>query len=222
MAYEDITKAAISAVAVIKRLTLLQILKVALTGLLVIGGWVLWENRQPIYDGLRTNDGVRTMITTPVKDSVKSSISSLLSKQSIIMGVSLVAVNFSTNTRGIVYFDSTNPQFTSAMDSYQQNMLVDPPFFIVGNERNNNRNMALINGDFECYSVADLSTFTPSPNITMYTTYVCSISIPPYPGYFSGYMNVFLSRDPTPADLMEIRSAAKRLSVDVYDIEFSE
>lgn len=205
-----------------KQLTFPQIFKVAVVTLLIISGYVIWENRQPLYEGIRANSTVRTMLHRPVSPNTISTIRALLEKPSSIIAVELVAVDFNTNTYAPVLFDTTSPQLSSIVSTHELNKISPQPFFVVGNEPNNTRNVGLINGDFLCYTYDELIKFTRFPSITPYANYVCSISVPPYPGYFSGYINVYVTHTPSSIEISDIRSAVRKLSIEIYDNEFGK
>ncbi len=46
---------------------------------------------------------------------------------------------------------------------------------------------------------------------------VCSISIPPFYGRFSGYLNIYLTKKPSPDELTLIRQVARDLSLRIYE-----
>lgn len=189
---------------------------------LCITMYTLFENRQTIYDGIIASTGSqRTMIHAPITELTKRSIQDLLDKPSNIIAVQFVSVDFKTNTRNTEYFRSNSVVFQKAMDDYANTKLAPTPFF-TDDIRNNERNTHLMNGDFVCNKVSDIKVFQKFGDISRFADTVCSVSIPPYPGYFSGYITFYVKGSPDAFEQAEIRAAARKLSIATYDADVAK
>lgn len=193
--------------------------KTVVIAMLFIAGYSVWENRQPIYKGIISYNAQRLMVQAPLSDATLKAVDELISKPSKIVAVQLVSVDFRTNSRQTELFKSIIPAMQKVIDDYAANKIGNTPFF-TDDVKNNARNTSLINGEFSCFRVDELAIFQRVPTLGGFATTVCSISIPPYPGFFSGYVNVYLSDFPDTGEMVDIRAAIRKLSLVTFDSEF--
>jgi hypothetical protein len=102
------------------------------------------------------------------------------------------------------------------MDDYVFTKFAPTPFF-TSNVANNERNTLLMNGEFVCVKLTDIDVFQKLGDIKKFADTACSVSIPPYPGYFSGYITFYVKGTPDSTEQADIRAAARKLSIATYD-----
>lgn len=208
----------------LKTLSWQKILQVIIFIIIVIGGWTFWENRSVIYNSWKI--GARVEVDKPpiieISQITKSYIDTAITRSNdLIVGIQIVSVNFKKNTRMSIYLASSDQELRTGYDRYNQNRVVDVPLF-TDSEINNQRVINLINGDFVCYDYKD----TPAAKLYVLNpkniASVCSISIPPYYGRFTGYMNLYLTRKPVAEDLIVVRQFARDLSLRVFEVDIDK
>ncbi len=208
----------------VKVLSWQKLVQATLFLLLLILAWGFWENRVTVYNSLRV--GARVESDEPLiinlSNGTKSYIDTTLSKsKDLIGGIQIVNVNFKKNSRGSAAFFYNDSVLKSAVEQYQATRIADSPLF-TDNEVNNQRLINLINGDFVCYDFKDTPGSKLYPAAGKDIPSVCSISIPPYYGRFSGYMNLYLLRKPLPDDLIFIKQIARDISLRLYESDIDK
>lgn len=222
MAYQPASNAVVQFIEAAKKLTLSQIFKTTLVATLCVLMWLLWENRQPIYEGIRTNATVENMLSPILKERTRTAVQNLVNKPSLIVGIQLISVDFRTNTRNPVLFVSNIPEMQRLMDNDVADSLAPTSFFSENDVENNTRSIRIINGEFVCSPITQTHPIHAYTKLTNYATHKCSVSIPPYPGFFSGYITLFLRHQPSDSEALELKSAVRKLSIEIYDIEFGK
>jgi hypothetical protein len=86
---------------------------------------------------------------------------------------------------------------------------------------NNTRIIQVMSAEFACYDVATTSLAKMAPEVVGIAPIVCSISIPPYAGKFSGYLNLCLTRKPSNEEQNVLRDAARAIASDIFDRELA-
>lgn len=200
-------------------LTWQKIIQLFLFFAILLGAWGFWENRVTIYNGIRVGARVESdqPLVINISNLTKSYFDTALDKsKDLIAGIQIVDVNFKKNTRDTTYFAFNDVDLKKAYEHFSANKISDVPLF-TENEVNNQRLINLINGDFVCYEFHDTPAYKLYLPFPKNITYICSISIPPYYGRFSGYMNVYLTRKPENDDLTFVRQLAKDMSLRIYE-----
>jgi hypothetical protein len=80
----------------------------------------------------------------------------------------------------------------------------------------------IINALFVCYDTKAVLLVRLVPEVAAISPVICSISIPPYPEKFSGYLNLYLSRAPTPDEKDQLRAIARNLASEIFDSEIAK
>ena len=186
---------------------------------ILIAAWGMWENRVVIYNSVRVSAKVETnepLYITLSQDSI-SYIEEIAKKSnSRIAGVQIVSVNFRKNTRITSYFSISEPILKSDYDTFLRNKITDTPLF-VENETNNQILINLINGEFICSDFKDTIAVKLFPNAQSKILTICSVSIPPYYGRFSGYMNMYLYKKLSADDVIFIKQLSRDISLRIYE-----
>jgi hypothetical protein len=79
-----------------------------------------------------------------------------------------------------------------------------------------------MNGDFICVPVESIPIYQTFPEIKKIADTVCSVSIPPYPGYFSGYVSFYVKGTPSEEEQHVIRAVARKLALTSYDSDIGK
>jgi hypothetical protein len=166
---------------------------------------------------METSTPLIIRVSTKTKEFIDSSVNVA---NGSVSGIQIVNVDFRKNTRSTAYFHYVSKVLKEDSERYISNKLVDTPLFN-DSEINNQRLINLINGEFVCTDFDNTMAATIFPNASRDVEIVCSVSIPPYYGRFSGYMNVYLSRQPTPTDLIYIKQLSRDISLRVFEIDIN-
>lgn len=179
-----------------------------------------WENRSTIYNSIKVGAKVETnapLIMTLSSGSLNR-IDEAVHSSRLIGGMQVVNVNFKKNTTSTAYFSFNNDAIKVAYSNYIGNKSYDSPLF-TNSEATNQRIIDLINGDFGCIQFKDSQQYKEFPAASPDIVKVCSISIPPYYGRFSGYMNIYLTREPSSEELSGIKMVAREISLKIYETD---
>ncbi len=180
-----------------------------------------WENRITIYNSLKV--GARVEVEQPLIISLSPGTIALLDDsvtkmKPLIAGIQVINVNFKKNTRSTSYFSIGDPILKKSYEHFSSVKLTDTPLF-TDVETNNQRIIDLINGEFVCYDYKNTPAIKIFPEAQQSVQVICSISIPPYYGRFSGYMNVYLTKKPTPEEVSIVRQIARDMSLHIYEFD---
>ena len=203
----------------LKILTWQKIIQLFLFFAILLGAWGFWENRITIYNSIKVGARVESdePLVINISNLTKSYFDTALDKsKDLISGIQIIDVNFKKNTRVTSFFAFNDIDLKKAYEHFATNKVSDVPLF-TENEVNNQRLINLINGDFVCYDYHDTPAYKLYLPFPKNISYICSISIPPYYGRFSGYMNIYLTRKPENDDLVFIRQLARDMSLRIYE-----
>ncbi len=177
-----------------------------------------WQGKEILYNSLKVKAVVETEEPIKIKTSeqTNSYIDNILTKSSNISGIQIINVNFRKNTRSTAYFTISDRILRDEVEDHRKKSIADTPLFNE-NETNNQRLINLINGDFVCTDFKDTIGGKIWPKAATSVTTVCSISVPPYYGRFSGYVNVYLNRKPDSSDIILLKQLMRDISLRIYE-----
>jgi hypothetical protein len=189
--------------------------------ILIVGlAYSFWENRITVYNSLKV--GARVEVEQPLVITLSPGTTRMLEestqKMSNIVAVQVINVNFKKNSRNTAYFASGNPAVKAEFDEFQNRKITDTTLFN-SSEINNQKIINLINGEFVCNDFKDTVGAKLMPKAQDSVATVCSISIPPFYGRFSGYLNIYLSKKPTLEEISMIKQVARDLSLRIYETD---
>jgi hypothetical protein len=190
--------------------------------ILILGiSWGLWENRATIYNSLKVTARIETdnaLVLNLSNTTIFLLDDTTAKMKSLIGGMQVVNVDFKKNSRSSSYFAFSDINLKTAFANYQASKIADVPLF-TDSEVNNQRIINLINGEFICNDFKDTMAIKAIPRAADTITTICAISIPPYYGRFSGYMNIYLLRKPTVDETTAIRQIARDVSLKIYETD---
>ncbi len=194
----------------------------ATVALFILGtAYGFYENRTIIYNTLRVGAKVETddpmiLVLSPATTTLLDETVSRM--RSTVAGIAVTNVNFKKNNRSIAYFAINDETLRRAYDDFQITKVADTVLFN-DDEFNNQRIINLINGEFICNEYKKTISAKSMPTTVGTISTICSISIPPYYGRFSGYMTIFLIKTPTTDEVAIIRQVARDISLRIYETD---
>lgn len=190
--------------------------------LLILGiAWGFWENRTTIYNSLKVTVRMESqdpLILNLSAGTLFSLDDTTTKMKNLIGGIQVVNVDFKKNNRSTAYFSFSDINLKTSYANFQASKISETPLF-TDNEINNQRIIDLINGEFICNDFKDTYTIKAFPRAGDTITTICSISIPPYYGRFSGYMNLYLVKKPTSDEISVIRQISRDISLKIYETD---
>jgi hypothetical protein len=208
----------------VKSLSWQKIIQIFILLSLMASAVIFWENRVTIYNSIKVGSRVETdnPLMIMLSDSTRAYVESTVGKsKDLIAGFQVISVNFKKNSRVQTYFYGNDPILKKDVDVYVEHKIADNTMF-TDSEINNQRLVNLINGDFVCYDFKDTPGVKFYLNSVKVVTTVCSISIPPYYGRFSGYLNMYLLRKPNADDLTLIKQLERDISLKIYETDIDK
>jgi len=205
----------------LKILTWQKIIQATVAIFILGTAYGFWENRVVIYNSLRVGARVESEeslilnLSSPTIVTIDETVGRM---KPLVAGISVTNVNFKKNTRSAAYFSISDPTLKTAYESFKTNKISDTVLFN-DSEANNQRMINLINGEFVCNDFKETIGARTLPTAVNTVSTVCSISIPPYYGRFSGYMTIFLTKKPTVDEVAMIRQVSRDLSLRIYETD---
>lgn len=183
-----------------------------------------WENRITVYNSWKI--GARVESDSPVTMNLSPSTILLLDDtvnrmRDIIGGIQVVNVNFKKNSRSAAYFAISDNALREAYFNFESKRTAPTQLFTT-NEVINQKLINLINGEFVCNDFKDTHAMKTMPGAANSIYMVCALSIPPYYGRFSGYINIYLTKKPTEDDLATIRQVSRDISFHIYETDIDK
>lgn len=193
------------------------------TVLLIILGlsWGFWENRTTIYNSLKVTVRVESQdaLILNLSSGTVFALDDTVSKmKNLIGGIQVVNVDFKKNNRSTAYFAFSDINLKTSFANFQASKIAETPLF-TDNEINNQRIIDLINGEFICNDFKDTQSIKAYPRAGDTIPTICAISIPPYYGRFSGYMNIYLIKKPSADEISVIRQLSRDISLRIYETD---
>ena len=147
----------------------------------------------------------------------------LLKSNDKIMAVSAVSASLKKNERKTILFKTQLPELQKAWDEYLGRRVPNVPVFSM--DRENDRVTNLINGAFDCRPFKQTVGYSLYPEVDKYAPWLCSTAIPSgidRSGDFVGFLNIFLSTEPTDIERKQLAKDAIILSTLIYRREVAQ
>ena len=178
-------------------------------------GTFSFQKRQPIIEAIAGNKLFMKPVsgfTDPSWDT-KKELTKFVDRNSLVVGVNVGRANFTANTRQSVFHYTKVEEVNKVLD--KTNELPFPLF--TDDSYHNSRLVQLINGQFICGPTKDSLAYTNHPIINSYAKSVCTVAVPPGFGDFVGWVNIFLSEEPTYQQMESLRTVAEEMARDIYE-----
>lgn len=194
-------------------ITLKKVIIWALAGTVGVLGYTIFENSKTVYslitgETYKTNN-VLFKISEPSRIVLKKFVDEL----PIISSLIILNVDIRHNQRIPIYWYSSDTIIQRTLNANYADRIVRIPAFS-SNEKNNAEIVSMLNGEFTCNRNAEIINIIASAADKF--TYLCSMSLPPYYGQFSGYMIITLKTLPDRSTLDLIKLEMTTVATDVY------
>lgn len=200
-------------VNVISWLNLRKVLLLALASLATLICYTAYEERTRILTALSADLSPRhEMQKFNISDDIAIEIR-YMTRLPIVSMVAVYAADLQINERMIAYRYADDPYLTDLWDKQIATAGNSLPLF-THNTKVNALVVSIINGQFSCHPYQDTMNREILRNDR--TPVLCFVSLPPYYGSFSGYVEVSLARVPTTLEQQTIEIEIKRLSNDIF------
>jgi hypothetical protein len=205
---------------IMRAMTLGRVMATAFLAVVFVLCYILWDGRQLIVDKVMVS-GItkRSGASIVAMEETRAEVIRAVERSPLIIGVQLVNVNFSANTRSTAFFFSERKGLQDRVNASLDALVSPSPALIKNDLENNMRLINLMAAEFICYETKVTLLARIVPDLALSAPYMCSISIPPYEGNFSGYLNLLLERAPGADEVTELRSIARLLAHSIYDRE---
>ena len=186
--------------------------------------WATYENRTTIY-GFISQKRLDTSAsqTRELSKPTKIQINVVAEKSDLVAGVTVMIADFQKNQRVTVYayVNDAHPELKKEYQDFIDSSIGNVPLFS-DNVEDNKRLVALINGEFMCNPYEGTLGQRLIPSTGQYIKYACSNGIPASYGRFTGIITLYLTRQPKPDEVEQIRITTKNLASLIFDNDLSK
>jgi hypothetical protein len=199
----------------VKTITLKSVLLLSLAGILAIAALLSFEHRAEIFGSITTpkqrpvNEVGHEFV---IGDDTKARIRDIIKTDQTYNGIAILSADIRLNTRRVIYV--YDPTASKAKMAHLLNTSRLPLF--TRNEDNNRQIVKLINGEFFCAPYATTQVAQMAPDQIGSNVTICRVSIPPYYGFFSGFVALALRVDPSIEQQSRIKEMLENLATEVY------
>ena len=202
----------------VKTITFKRVLLWTLAGTIGIIGFTAYEHRDELFSATSLRQvptgnpvGHAFIVGQDTKDKIKA----LTKSDPSIVGIGVLSADIRLNVRRSIYFYSAadNQDDSDPLGRYAQIQRL--PLF-TKNEENNRQMVKLINGEFHCVPYTQTTLAKAAPNINQDVVTICRASLPPYYGFFSGFVSVMLRIDPDVETQIRLRTTIESLATEIY------
>lgn len=150
-------------------------------------------------------------------EKAQAAVNLMLERNINIAGIQIVEVDLQKNTRFIRYTSIRDPEISKQYNSFILNQITREVPVFTGKENQDSRLISIINHEYICYPFTDTITYEFMPDLSKHIKTVCSTTIPAFRGKFSGFVAVFLKKEPTDHEKDVIRIESTKLSIEIYN-----
>lgn len=144
----------------------------------------------------------------------KTQLNQFVDSKDWILGINVISVDFRQNTRSSTYRYFKEPAIEAEWVEFDASKKV---ILLFGeDEAANQRLVNLINGQFVCIRTLDVPAEQIIKSLSQHSLATCLAPIPPGYGDFIGFINVFLRRQPTGAEILLLENVTRQISLDIY------
>lgn len=203
----------------VKTITLSRVIIWSLAGLVGVLGYTAFENRKDLFD-FNVDDDTHTTSnalsqTFTLSATSKEELKEFTDSDKSVVGVAVLTADIRLNVRKALYSYAI-PSAKDNPDQQFKNISVQRLPLFTNDPENNRQMVKLINGEFHCAPYATSALAKATPGLNKNVVSICRVSLPPYYGYFSGFITAFLSVDPDIDKQFRLRSAMESIATRIY------
>ncbi len=200
----------------VRTITLNRVVIWSLTALLCISLYTVYENRNRLLGWVATPDTTSSVgIVFTIGAETQQRLEELTLRNDNIIGVAVMSADLRLNEARFMFFSGDSPSLAEISERAKQTDSNRLPLFTSVDE-NNAEVIKLINGQFTCTSFQSTLESKIYPQLLKSVKSVCRSSIPSYYGYFSGYLQIYLSEDPNAEKQLQMKLITEKLANDIY------
>ncbi len=200
----------------IKTITLRSVLLWSLAAIAIVVFYTAFENRDEIFSTGQSSGraGNPVGLEFTIGNQTKKQIAEFVESDKTIVGFAILSADVRLNSRKSIFFYADSKDLKSASPS--QALPINRLPLFTNSIENNRQIIKLINGEFVCspYGTSQLARSAPEINPGVIT--ICRASLPPYYGYFSGFITVFLNTDPSVDQQVLLKNQLESLATEIY------
>jgi hypothetical protein len=183
-----------------------------LTATIGIVGYTFFEHRNDLIDATKKFGAERVGISFKISNQSLLKIQDLVKNNNSIVGVVVIAADLRLNLKTVVAYEGYDKNNNQIVTSDSLRRLA----FFNKSEDNNRQMVHMLNGDFFCLPFEHSQLKYVLFNTNSAATYVCSVSLPPYYGNFSGFISVLLNAGPDLNLQLDLKNRIDILSTEIY------
>ena len=201
---------------IIKIITFKKVIILAISGIIGVLSFTIFENSKTIYNVVSGDQFKSGSVETfNISEISKTNLRKFVDEIDVVSSIIILNVDIRHNQRIPVFWYSTEPNIQRALNTNYADKIVRMPVFS-SSENANSEIVSILNGEFTCNRNNDVINMITSSDIKNKFLYLCSISIPPYYGQFSGYIIVTLNSLPEKPTLDTIKFEMINMTLDIY------
>ena len=146
----------------------------------------------------------------------KGALKSIVESNPNVAAIQVINVDFKRNMRYTTYFVSSDDKFLEEFSIFQNSKTRNTTLF-TSDEAQNDRVVKIINNNFICDSFSSTMAAKMYPTIGEKVSQACSMSVPPFPARFVGYVNVFLYKTLTKKEEETLKLTISTVASSIYE-----
>lgn len=180
----------------------------------------IFENRTEILSssaiGSTTKDISLAGISFRVGKDSQARIKKFIDYEPEIVAMSVSSIDIRLNIRRVLHYYADDTLGVSKDEVKRDLEIIQNLPLFTTDDANNRQIIKLINGQFSCvgYSSTTVAKVTPALHPGVVTA--CRISLPPYYGYFSGFITAYLQYDPSLDEQLRLKTEMNAIATEIY------
>lgn len=200
----------------VRTISLNRVLVWSFTALMAIAFYTVYENRTKLLSFISSPAPTNMVgLTFEVGKTTRDQLKNIVEGEQRIVGISVVSTDLRLNEARTLYFFGDEIVVSNVFDRTMQAGSGRLPLF-TNNDESNSQIIKLINGQFTCVGFTKTLVSKIYPELGDSIKSICRSSIPSYYGYFSGYVEVYVSESPSVERELQYKLFVEKLANDIY------
>lgn len=200
----------------VRTISLSRVFVWSFTALMLISFYTVYENRTKLLSFITAPVPTNMVgLTFEVGQTTRDQLNNIVNGEQRIVGISVVSTDLRLNEARTIYFKGDDPTLNSVFEQPVETDRSRLPLF-TSNDESNSQIIRLINGQFTCASFEKTLVSKIYPELATTVRSICRSSIPSYYGYFSGYVEVYVSEIPSVERELQYKLFIEKLANDIY------